>query len=102
MIDPGLEKKTFMHAGQILAEIWSGMIIDSHPVLAKYMNEKAEEEILKKSLEWKSNHIGESKYFFQIVKCQDKNCSRPFHSNYLKIIMERFLPLPAHVAQSTY
>ena len=26
-IDPVLEKKNFMHASQILAEIWSGMII---------------------------------------------------------------------------
>ena len=61
-----------MHAGQILAEIWSGMIIDSHPVLAKYINEKVKEEILKKCLEWKINHIGESQCFFQIVKCQEK------------------------------
>ena len=47
MIDPELEKKNFKHAGQILAVIWSGMIIDSHQVLAKYINEKANEEILK-------------------------------------------------------
>ena len=102
MIDPELEKKNFMHAGQILAVIWSGMINDSHQVLAKYINEKANEKILKKSLEWKINGIGESQYFFQFLKCQDKNSCRLFHLNYLKIIMERFLPLLSHVAQSTY
>ena len=73
-IDPELAKKNFMHAGKILAEIWPGMIIDSHPVLAEYINEKAEEEILKKSLEWKSNHIRESQYFLQIVKCLNEKC----------------------------
>ena len=45
-IGPELEKKNFMHASQILAEIWSGMIMDDHPVLAEYINEEAEEEIL--------------------------------------------------------
>ena len=42
-IDPELEKKAFMHAGQILAEIWSGMAIDGHPFLVKYIYEEAEE-----------------------------------------------------------
>lgn len=50
-----------MHVGRILSKMWSG-----HPVLAEYINE--EEEILKKSLEWKNNHIRESQYFSQIVK----------------------------------
>ena len=54
-----------MHVGQILSEMWSG-----HPVLAEYINE--EEEILKKSLEWKNNHIRESQYFSQIVKFLDE------------------------------
>ena len=34
-INPELKKKNFMHVTQILAEIWLGMIIDSHPVLAE-------------------------------------------------------------------
>ena len=63
-INPELEKKNFMHVGQILSEMWSG-----HPVLAEYINEEEEEEILKKSLEWKNNHIRESQYFSQIVQC---------------------------------
>ena len=66
-IKPELEKKNFIHAGKILSEMWSG-----HPVLIKYINEEAEEEILKKSLEWKNTHILESQYFLQIVKCLDE------------------------------
>ena len=50
-IEPELKKKNNMHAGQILPELWSGMLIVGHPVLAEYINEEAEEEILKKSLE---------------------------------------------------
>ena len=46
-----------MHAGQIIVEIWLSMIIDSHPGFVEYINEEGEEEILKMSLEWKSNHI---------------------------------------------
>ena len=56
-IDPELENKNFMHAGQILAKSWSGMIINGHPVLVEHINEETEAEILKKSLEWKSNHM---------------------------------------------
>ena len=39
-IDPELEKKNFMHAEQILNEIWLGMIIDSHPVPIKRWRKK--------------------------------------------------------------
>ena len=31
-IDPDLEKKDSMHAGQILIEIWSGVMKGDHPV----------------------------------------------------------------------
>ena len=45
------------------------MTIDGHPVLAE-----ADQEIIKKSEEWKSKHVRESQYFFQIVKCKDSKC----------------------------
>ena len=47
-IDPEQEKEKFMYEGQILAEVWPIMIIDSHPILAEYIHEETEEEILKK------------------------------------------------------
>ena len=56
------------------------MIIGRHPVLGENINEGAEEEMLKKSIEWKRNHIRESLYFLQIVKCLDENCCRPSRS----------------------
>ena len=36
-IDPQLELKNVEHAGKILGEIWSGMFIDGHPVIAEYI-----------------------------------------------------------------
>ena len=54
------EKKNFMHTQQMLAEMRSGMTTNGHAVMAEYVNEKTEEQILKKSLEWENNHIRES------------------------------------------
>ena len=100
-IAPELENKNFIQVGEIAAEIWSGMIIDRHPVLTKCINWGAVEEIPKKSLEWKSYRILESQYFFQVAKCEDENCCKPFRSFYLKIVKERFLLLPSAVTRST-
>ena len=36
-IDAELKKKSFAHAGQILAGIWSETIIDNHLVVAEYV-----------------------------------------------------------------
>ena len=83
------------------SEIWLGIIINGHPVLAEYFNKEEEEEILKKSLEWKSNLICELQYFLQIVKCLGKNVCRPFHLSYLKIVKKRFVPPPITVIHST-
>ena len=63
----------------IVPEIWLAMIIDGHPVLAEYIKEVVEEEVLKESLELESNQIREY-------------CCRPFRSSYLKIVKERLLP----------
>ena len=77
-------------AGEMLAKIWSGMIIDGYPVLAEFISE----EVIKKSEEWKSKHVLESKHFLQIVKCKDSKCCSPFRSSYLKVVKNRFLPPP--------
>ena len=40
-IDPQLELKNFEHAGKILGEIWSGMVINVYPVITEYLGDKA-------------------------------------------------------------
>ena len=66
------------------------MIIDGHPVLAEFISEEADQEVIKKSEEWKSKHVRESQYFLQIVKCKDSKCCSPFRSSYLKVVKDRF------------
>ena len=70
-------------------------------VLGRIHQWRGGERNTKKSLELKSNHIRESQYFFQIVKCLDENCCRPLRSSYLKIITEMFLPPPIAVTRIT-
>ena len=77
------------------------MINDGHPVLAEFISEEADQEVIKKSEEWKSKHIRESQYFLQIVKCKDSKCCSPFRSSYLKVVKDRFLPPPILVTRTT-
>ena len=74
-IDSELEIKNFEAAEKILAEIWSQSIIDNHPVVASYTSppEKEQSKVLfHKTEEWKSQHVCQSQYMLQIVKCSDK------------------------------
>ena len=76
------------------------MIIDGHLVLDEFISEEADQEVIKKSEEWKSKHVRESQYFLQIVKCKDSKCCSPFRSNYLKVIKDRFLTPPISVTRT--
>ena len=76
------------------------MIIDGHPALAEFISEEADQEVIKKSEEWKSKHVRESQYFLQIVKCKDSKCCNPFRSSYLKVVKDRLLPLPISVTRT--
>ena len=77
------------------------MIIDGLPVLVEFISEEADQEVIKKSEEWKSKHVRESQYFLQIVKCKDSKCCSPFRSSYLKVVKDRFLPPPISVTRTT-
>ena len=91
-IDEELELRSFEYAAEILAELWSKLVIDGHPVAAELINEESLEITVTKSEEWKAKHVRESQYFLQIVKCTDEACCLPFQSSYLKIMKDRFLP----------
>ena len=77
------------------------MIIDGHPVLAEFISDEADQEVIKKSKEWKSKFVSESQYFLQIIKCKDSKCSSPFRSSYLKVVKDKFLPPPISVTRTT-
>ena len=71
------------------------------PSLAEFINEEADQEVIKKSEEWKSKHVRESQYFLQIVKCKDSKCCSSFRSSYLKVVKDKFLPPPISVTPTT-
>ena len=99
-IDDELELKNFEHAGTVLAEIWSRMEINKHPTVAEFISCDASEELVQKSEEWKAEHVRESQYFLQIMKCCKPECCKPFRSSLLRTMGDRFLPSPLPVMQT--
>ena len=91
-IDEELELQNFQYAGEILAELWSK--------IAEFIKDPPSEVSIIKSEEWRANHVRESQYLLQIVKCTDVACCSPFQSSYLKVIKNRFLPPPIPVIYS--
>lgn len=68
-INKVLEKQNFRKAGEILAEIWSNMVIDNHSVVAQYVepNPRSEQYVPPiPSQEWYSQHVRESQYMVQV------------------------------------
>ena len=100
-IDEDLEIPNFEHAGTILAEIWSSVILDNHPTVAEYISQEPESEPKKMSEEWKSVDVQQAQYCLQIVKCNNIQCCLPFRSGYLTVVKDRFLPSPIPVIQTT-
>ncbi|KAJ8670913.1 hypothetical protein QAD02_002172 [Eretmocerus hayati] len=98
-IDAELEKRNFEHAGNTLAEIWNEMTIDDFPVKAEYkVDEILREECAPRNEEWYSQHVRESQYLLQIVKCRNEKCCGEFRSDLLKVLPDRFLPPPYPLA----
>lgn len=100
-IDSELEQKNFAYAGKILGEIWSGTVIDGHPTIAEYVDEEEEVQISEKDPFWHTQHVQESQYLLQIVKCSDRACCEQPRSSYFSVIKERFLPPPLPLLQTT-
>ena len=98
-VDPELELKNFEHAGEVLAEIWSGLVINGHLVVSEYIKHNTPPMPINKPEEWKAGHMRQSQYFLQIIKCHDENCCTPFRSSYMSIVRDRFLPPPLAVIQ---
>ena len=96
-VDEELELKNFEHAGEILDELWSKLVINDHSVVAEFVREEPSDITITKSEEWEANHVRESQYLLQIVKCTDTACCSPIQSSYLDIMKDRFSqpPLPA-------
>lgn len=75
-IDVELEKRNFAAAGEVLAKIWSDLVIDNHPVVAEFKNPPSvtttsTDSVLghksPKNDQWYANHVRESQYFLQVI-----------------------------------
>lgn len=79
-----------MHAGDVLADVWSKLIVDGHPTVAKFIQpENSELDRNDRStteLVWQAKHLRRSQYFLQIVKCLDPKCCNKFRSSYLNVM----------------
>ncbi|XP_052132755.1 uncharacterized protein LOC127752143 [Frankliniella occidentalis] len=109
--DTSLEQANFGAAATILGDVWSDLVIDGHPVVAEYVpnpapadeggdaeDQHADEEETAKA-EWLADHVRQSQYLLQIVKCKNTSCCSPLRSNLATILPNRFLPPPVKVTQ---
>ena len=80
-IDVELEKKNFFHASEVLADIWSHRVIDGYKVDCTALPVRKEFTPPEVSPSWAARPVQQSRYALQIVKCQDRNCCKPFKTN---------------------
>ncbi|XP_060801623.1 uncharacterized protein LOC106141435 [Amyelois transitella] len=102
--DHDLEKMNFQKAGEVLAEVWNNMVIDGHDVVAEYLkpDDTAESFVPDlPSLQWYSEHVRESQYLLQVVKCDDRACCGDLRSSLRSILPERFVIPPYPILQSS-
>jgi len=104
-VDEDLEVANFAFAGHTLSEVWSGMVIDSHPVISEYTepsnSEMKASELRTVSVQWRAQHIRESQYCMQIVKCHDRDCCTAPRSSFFSLFSGRFLPPPIPLKQTS-
>lgn len=98
-INEELERFNFGFAGNVLAEIWSLMEIDGYQVTAKYVGPGEQDLPDFPDIKWYSEHVRESQYLLQIVKCRNNECCRP-RSGLFRLLDNRFLPPPVKVKQT--
>ena len=94
-VDEELEKQNFQRASELLGEIWSKTVIDGHAVDARAV--PLGQQIVAETPDpvWASNHVRQTRYTLQIVKCLDEKCCEPFVTSWAQIFTDQFLPAPA-------
>lgn len=105
--DLELEKRNFESAGIVLANIWSQLVIDDFPVVAEYIVptdtrlDIEQAKVLKNDATWYANHVRESQYLLQIVKCEVVPCCGVRRSSLWRLLREGFLPPPVLIKQTS-
>ena len=81
IIDVELKEKKFLHASQVLTDIWSHTVIDGYKVGCTALPVGKEFTPPEVSPSWVARHDQQSHCALQIVKCQDRNCCQTFKTN---------------------
>lgn len=75
------------------------MEIDGYNVTAKYIGAGEPDLPDFTDIKWYSEHVRESQYLLQIVKCRNTECCRS-RSGLFRLLNNRFLPPPVKVKQT--
>ena len=67
-IDNDLELKNFAAAGELLASVWSEIVLDNFPVVAKFIHPNSRNSVDSEiDDQWFADHVQESQYFLQVM-----------------------------------
>ena len=83
-----------------MLELWSTMAIDDYPVHAKYVGPGESDLSVLLDVKWYIEHVRESQYLLQIVKCKNTDCCVRPRSVLFRLLNNRFLPPPLKVKQT--
>ena len=72
-VDDELEIRNFRKAAEVLAEVWTGHVIDGHGVTAVTSFEQDDADVTYPSEVWIRDHVCTSQYMLQIRKSSDRN-----------------------------
>lgn len=95
-IDAELEQKNFKKTGEVLAEIWSNLVLDGYPVTAEYVGLQNAPLTASQDIDevWIARHCRISQYALLIVKCTDRSCCSEFRTSWMEVFPGRFLQAP--------
>jgi hypothetical protein len=96
-VNAELEKANFQKAGETLAAVWSETVIDGFSVHAKYIEPvtvASDTEVVSPTQQWLCDHVQQSQYCLQIIKCNDVSCCGQRRTNYNEAFPKRFIPPP--------
>lgn len=99
--DVDLEMRNFAAAGEVLASIWNSTVIDGEEVVSVYVapSESTLDDSPIVPEDWYENHVRESQYFLQIVKCGDLKCCSKLRSGIGAVLPTGFFPPPCLIEQ---
>ena len=78
-----------------MSNIWSETVIDGHHVDSQAL--PLDQVFIPSTTDtkWVAEHVHQTRYTLQVVKCQNETCCESFVTNWLVVFPDRFVPFPA-------